>query len=125
MVCPLRSNASDFTVSLLHPADSVLLVSMGSSKCQARELPGCPVVRTWRFHCWSLGSIPGRGTKVPQGTQGKKNARKAPVSGPWLLRVPSLPHILLISVKPTFFFLSRITHLIILCFIFPLELITI
>ena len=24
------------------------------------------MVRTWRFHCRGVGSIPGRGTKIPQ-----------------------------------------------------------
>ena len=32
----------------------------------ARVSPGCPVVRTHRFHCWGLGSITGWGTKIPQ-----------------------------------------------------------
>ena len=32
-----------------------------------REFPGGPVVRTWCFHCQGLGSIPGWGTKIPQG----------------------------------------------------------
>ena len=31
-----------------------------------REFPGGPVVRTRRFHCHGLGSIPGWGTKIPQ-----------------------------------------------------------
>ena len=31
-----------------------------------REFPGGPVVRTQCFHCCGLGSIPGRGTKIPQ-----------------------------------------------------------
>ena len=30
------------------------------------EFPGGPVVRTRRFHCSGLGSIPGQGTKIPQ-----------------------------------------------------------
>ena len=29
-------------------------------------MPGGPVVRTWCFHCHSLGLIPGWGTKSPQ-----------------------------------------------------------
>ena len=32
----------------------------GSLKIRVREFPGGPAVRTWRFHCRSLGSIPGR-----------------------------------------------------------------
>ena len=30
-----------------------------------REFPGHPLVRTWCFHCWGPGSIPGGGTKNP------------------------------------------------------------
>ena len=30
------------------------------------EFPGGPVVRTWHFHCWGPGSIPGWGTKIQQ-----------------------------------------------------------
>ena len=30
------------------------------------EFPGGPVDRTWRFHCWDLGSVPGQGTKILQ-----------------------------------------------------------
>ena len=33
------------------------------------EYPVGPVVRTHRFHCHGLGSIPGWGTKIPQATQ--------------------------------------------------------
>ena len=40
-------------------------------KGMSREFPGCPVVGTPRSHCRGLGfdprgSIPGRGTKIPQ-----------------------------------------------------------
>ena len=41
------------------------------------ELPGSPVVRTQHFHCLGLGSISGRGTKIPQALQhGKKKKTK-------------------------------------------------
>ena len=30
------------------------------------EFPGGLVVRVWHFHCLGLGSIPGRGTEIPQ-----------------------------------------------------------
>ena len=30
------------------------------------EFPGVPVVRTQRSHCQNPGSVPGRGTKIPQ-----------------------------------------------------------
>ena len=33
------------------------------------EFPGSPVVRTRRFHCLSLGSIPGWGAKILQAAQ--------------------------------------------------------
>ena len=33
------------------------------------DFPGGPVVRTQHLHCTGLGSIPGRGTKVPQATR--------------------------------------------------------
>ena len=33
------------------------------------EFPGGPVVRTQHFHCRGLGSIPGRGTNIPQAVQ--------------------------------------------------------
>ena len=35
-----------------------------SSKTPLREFPGGPVVRTQRFHCQGLGSIPGWGTNI-------------------------------------------------------------
>ena len=38
----------------------------GNQNMRNRDFPGGPVVRTWRFHCRDLGSIPGRGTKIPQ-----------------------------------------------------------
>ena len=38
-----------------------------------REFPGGPVLRTRRFHCCSLGSIPGQGTKIPQAVWSKNN----------------------------------------------------
>ena len=36
------------------------------------------MVRTWRFHCCGLGSVPGQGTKIPQATQhGQKKRKKS------------------------------------------------
>ena len=50
---------------------------MQIKKWSCREFPGCPVVRTWCFHCCGPGSIPGRGTKIPQATQcGQKKKKK-------------------------------------------------
>ena len=41
------------------------------------EFPGGPVVRTRHFHCRGLGSILGRGTKIPQAARrGRKNQKK-------------------------------------------------
>ena len=43
------------------------------------EFPGGPVARTWCFHCWGPGSIPGWGTKILQAVwlgQNKQNKTK-------------------------------------------------
>ena len=40
------------------------------------EFPGSPVVRTRCFHCHGLGSIPGRGTKIPQAAQHNQKKKK-------------------------------------------------
>ena len=40
---------------------------------QCHQFSGGPVVRTRCFHCHGLGSFPGQGTEIPQGTwQGQK-----------------------------------------------------
>ena len=39
------------------------------NKKQAWEFPGGPVVMTWCFHYWALGSIPGWVSKIPQAKQ--------------------------------------------------------
>ena len=45
----------------------------------SRDSPGGPVVRTLRFHCQGLGSIPGWGTKIPKATwHGQKIEKKTP-----------------------------------------------
>ena len=50
---------------------------MGDKEKMHREFPGCPVVRAPCFHCRGTGSIPGRGTKIPQAEQhGKKKKKK-------------------------------------------------
>ena len=36
----------------------------GHIKVMFREFHGCPVVRTWHFHCQHPGSIPGLGAKI-------------------------------------------------------------
>ena len=42
---------------------------LNSENRERGEFPGCPVVRTWRFHCHGPGSIPDLGTKIPQAAQ--------------------------------------------------------
>ena len=34
------------------------------------------MVRTRRFHCWGLGSIPCQGTKIPEATRGQKKKKE-------------------------------------------------
>ena len=41
----------------------------GRAKTYWREFPGGPGVRTLHFHCRGAGSIPDRGTKIPQAAQ--------------------------------------------------------
>ena len=42
-----------------------------------KDIPGGLVVKTQHFHCWGPGSIPGRGTKVPEALlHGQKKRRK-------------------------------------------------
>ena len=48
-----------------------------TKKTNTWEFPGGPVVRTWCFHCWGPGLIPGQWTKIPQAMQeSKKNKNK-------------------------------------------------
>ena len=42
-----------------------LFIKEMQMKITKKELPGGPVVRTRRFHC-GRGSVPGRGTRIPQ-----------------------------------------------------------
>ena len=59
----------------------------GSLSIQIKDFPAGPVVRTQCFHCQSLGSIPGWGTKNPQarwyGLKKKDCFRKNPDDGWW------------------------------------------
>ena len=41
-----------------------------------KEFPGSSVVRTWCFHCGSLGSISGQGTKIPKATAAQPKKKK-------------------------------------------------
>ena len=43
------------------------VVSFGNtgSNPEMWEFPGGPVIRTWHFHCWGPGSVPGQGTNIP------------------------------------------------------------
>ena len=57
----------DKTWTCLSPFNSVV---------EKDVLSGSPVVRTWHFHCWDLGSILGRGNKIPAAPWAKnKNKR--------------------------------------------------
>ena len=44
-----------------------------------QEFPGSPVIRTQHFHFHVLGSIPGLGTKIPQGVA-KRQKKKLKAS---------------------------------------------
>ena len=46
------------------------------TKKQVSEFPGSPVFRTQSFHWWSLGSIPGQGTKIQQVVQQGQKKKK-------------------------------------------------
>ena len=41
-----------------------------------QEFPGSPVIRTQHFHFHVLGSIPGLGTKIPQGVAKRQKKKK-------------------------------------------------
>ena len=41
-----------------------------------RDLPGGPVARTQRFHCWGLGLIPVWGTKILEAVRPAKKKKK-------------------------------------------------
>ena len=50
------------------------------------------MVRTWRFHCCGLGSIPGQGTKILQAMQLKKQTKKnQPQKQTQITTIPSKP----------------------------------
>ena len=49
------------------PGLQVLASSVFVSRDLLLNVPCGPVVRSWRFHCWGLSSIPGQGVKIPQG----------------------------------------------------------
>ena len=44
-------------------------ITLSNSLLKIWEFPGSLVVRTWCFHCRGPGSIPGRGTEIPQAVQ--------------------------------------------------------
>ena len=73
----------DSSSSSLSSTPIFTLLGLGSIQeflsCSFREFPGGPVVRTRHFHCWVPGSIPGRGTKIPQAAAqpGKKKKKVA------------------------------------------------
>ena len=49
------------------PRLQVLASSVFVSRDLLLGIPCGPAVRSWCFHCWGLGSIPGQGAKTPQG----------------------------------------------------------
>ena len=40
------------------------------------DFPGGPVVKTLRFQCRGMGSIPGQGTKIPHSVQCSQKTKK-------------------------------------------------
>ena len=44
----------------------VIFCCLDSLVLWKKEFPGSPVVRTWHFHCFGQGSVPGWETKTPQ-----------------------------------------------------------
>ena len=66
-----------FSPSSDHPVAPKLLQWLPPLEIWLLGLPGCPVVRTWCFHCQGPGSIPGQGIKILQDMQhGQKNQTK-------------------------------------------------
>lgn len=53
-----------------------MLLKTGKYLKFSREFHGSLVVRTLRFHCKGLHSIPGWGSKLPQATRCSKKERK-------------------------------------------------
>ena len=45
-------------------------------KAGDREFPSGPGVRTWHFHHWGQGSVPGWGTFTSQVTKKRKKRKK-------------------------------------------------
>ena len=53
-----------------------LLIKYFNLKLYYKEFPGGLVVRILAFHCCGWGSIPGRGTEIPQAMRRGKNKTK-------------------------------------------------
>ena len=60
-------SAFDFQVTVFVEREKVHLEFLKLGFAYRWEFPGSPMVRAWCFHCQSLGSISGQGTKIPQG----------------------------------------------------------
>ena len=43
---------------------SLMFIIHSFKNIHCGEFPGDPMVRTWRFHCWDPGSVPGWRTKI-------------------------------------------------------------
>ena len=52
-----------------------LSLTVFTIKISKRDFPGGPVVKTPCFH-WGVGSIPGRGTKIPHATRHGQEKKK-------------------------------------------------
>ena len=64
-------------------------------RIQLGEFPGGLVVRIWHFHCRGWGSIPGRGTEIPQAARysPKKCIQFLLKEKKIFLNAPSLDHL--------------------------------
>ena len=77
------------------------------NKKQAWEFPGGPVVMTWCFHYWTLGSIPGWVSKIPQVKQSGQGGGKRQI-----LFFPHLLYVLLAIFSIVHIFLSFLQDMI-------------
>ena len=64
---------------LLHVSASVFGAQDGPSQNMLQDFPGGPGVKNPPPSAGDMGSIPGRGTKIPDPTKPKASAREKPV----------------------------------------------
>ena len=55
-------------IKMLTKLRRVWMNTVRTSEKKQRDLPGGPVVKTLRFHCRGMCSIPGQGPKIPHAT---------------------------------------------------------